>query len=104
MVLKPDGHIYSLTYSLHENQFIREVNILSPAEIYERIKDGDFPQIKYNALVQEEDLIIKKGDQIEIESIELSYMYDTKGFYQPIYNVSGKFNDNDWFTLIQARK
>lgn len=102
--LKPDGHIYSLTYSLHENQFIREVNILSPAEIYERIKDGDFPQIKYNALVQEEDLIIKKGDQIEIESIELSYMYDTKGFYQPIYNVSGKFNDNDWFTLIQARK
>ncbi|QPA57136.1 VanZ family protein [Lysinibacillus sphaericus] len=102
--LKPDGHVYSLTYSLHENQFIREVNILSPTEVYERIKEGDFPQIKYNALVQEEDLIIKKGDHIEIDSIELSYMYDTKGFYQPIYNVAGKFNGNDWFTLIQARK
>lgn len=102
--LKPDGHVYSLTYSLHENQFIREVNILSPTEVYERIKEGDFPQIKYNALVQEEDLIIKNGDHIEIDSIELSYMYDTKGFYQPIYNVAGKFNGNDWFTLIQARK
>ncbi|WP_286925296.1 MULTISPECIES: VanZ family protein [Lysinibacillus] len=102
--LKQDGHVYSIAYSLHENQFIREVDILSPAEVYERVKNGEFPQIKYNALVQEEDLVIKKGDQIEIESIELSHMYDTKGFYQPIYNVSGKFNGNDWFTLIQASK
>jgi len=102
--LKQDGRVYSLAYSLHKNQFIREVNILSPSEVYERIKRGEFPQIKYNALVQEEDLIIKKGDQIEIESIELSHMYDTKGYYQPIYEVSGKFNGNEWFTLIQARK
>lgn len=102
--LKQDGGVYSLAYNLHENQYIREVDILSPTEVYERIKKGEFPQIKYNALVQEEDLVIKKGDQLEIESIELSHMYDTKGFYQPIYNVSGKFNGNDWFTLIQARK
>lgn len=102
--LKQDGRVYSLAYSLHKNQFIREVNILSPSEVYERIKRGEFPQIKYNALVQEEDLIIKKGDQIEIESIELSHMYDTKGYYQPIYEVSGKFNGNEWFTLIQAGK
>jgi len=102
--LKPDGILYSLTYSLKKNQFIREVKILSPTEVYERIKNGEFPQIKYNALVKEEELIIKKGDQIDIELIELSYMYDTKGFYQPIYRVSGKFNGNNWFTLIQARK
>lgn len=102
--LKSDGSLYSLTYSLKKNQFIREVNILSPAEVYERIKNGEFPQIKYNALVKEEELIIKKDDQLNIELIELSYMYDTKGFYQPIYRVSGKLNGNNWFTLIQARK
>lgn len=102
--LKQDGSVYSLAYNLNQNQFIREVNTLSPAEVYERIKNGDFPQIKYNALVTEEELIIKKGDQLDIESIEPSYMYDTKGFYQPIYRVSGKFNGKNWFTLIQARK
>lgn len=102
--LKPDGSVYSLSYNLHKNQFIREVNILSFAEVYERIKNGEFPQIKYNALVQEEELIIKKGDQLDLELIELTYMYDTKDFYQPVYRVSGTFNGKSWFTLIQARK
>ncbi|WP_255505068.1 VanZ family protein [Lysinibacillus sphaericus] len=102
--LKQDGSVSSLAYNIHMNQFKREVNILSPAEVYERIKNGEFPQIKYNALVNEEDLVIKKGDQLAIELIELSYMYDTKDFYQPIYRVSGKYNGNDWFTLIQARR
>jgi len=102
--LKQDGSVSSLAYNIHMNEFKREVNILSPAEVYERIKNGEFPQIKYNALVNEEDLVIKKGDQLDIELIELSYMYDTKDFYQPIYRVSGKYNGNDWFTLIQARR
>lgn len=102
--LKPDGSVYSLSYNLHKNQFIREVNILSFAEVYERIKNGEFPQIKYNALVKEEELIIKKGDQLDVELIELSYMYDTKDFYQPVYRVSGTFNGKSWFTLIQAKK
>lgn len=102
--LKQDGSVSSLAYNIHMNEFKREVNILSPAEVYERIKNGEFPQIKYNALVNEEDLVIKKGDQLDIELIELSYMYDTKDFYQPIYRVSGKYNGNDWYTLIQARR
>ena len=59
--LKPDGSVYALSYSLHQHQLIREVNILSPAEVYERIKNGDFPQIKFNALVTDEELLIKKA-------------------------------------------
>ena len=102
--LKPDGDVYSLSSNLRNHQFIKEVNILSPAEIFERIKNGEFPQIKYNALVTDEELTIKKGDQLSIELIELTHMYDTKGFYQPVYNVSGTLNGKSWFTLIQARK
>lgn len=102
--LKPDGDIYSLSSNLRNHQFIKEVNILSPTEVYERIKNGEFPQIKYNALVTDEELTIKKGDQLSIELIELTHMYDTKGFYQPVYNVSGTLNGKSWFTLIQARK
>ncbi|WP_036117090.1 VanZ family protein [Lysinibacillus sphaericus] len=102
--LKPDGDVYSLSSNLRNHQFIAEVNILSPTEVYERIKNGEFPQIKYNALVTDEELTIKKGDQLSIELIELTHMYDTKGFYQPVYNVSGTLNGKSWFTLIQARK
>ncbi|MEE3806365.1 VanZ family protein [Lysinibacillus fusiformis] len=102
--LKPDGDVYSLSSNLRNHQFIAEVNILSPTEVYERIKNGEFSQIKYNALVTDEELTIKKGDQLSIELIELTHMYDTKGFYQPVYNVSGTLNGKSWFTLIQARK
>lgn len=102
--LKPDGDVYSLSSNLRNHQFITEVNILSPTEVYERIKNGEFPQIKYNALVTDEELTIKKGDQLSIELIELTHMYDTKGFYQPVYNVYGTLNGKSWFTLIQARK
>lgn len=81
--LKPDGHIYSLTYSLHENQFIREVNIQSPTEIYERIKEGDFPQIKYNALVQEEDLIIKKETKLKLNRLSFPICMIQKASISP---------------------
>ncbi len=103
--LKQDGSIYSISNSLQENQFLKEVDILSPAEVYERIKNGEFPQIKRNAILTYDQLVIKKGDQLDITGIELSFMYDTKNFYQPVYIVNGVFNgDSNWFTLIQARR
>ncbi|WP_339218220.1 VanZ family protein [Paenibacillus sp. FSL W7-1332] len=103
--LKQDGSIYSINNGIQENQFIKEVDILSPAEVYERIKDGEFPQIKRNAILKPDQLVIKKGDQLDITGIELTFIYDTKGFYQPVYRVHGVFNgDSDWFTLIQARR
>ncbi|MGE7822802.1 VanZ family protein [Paenibacillus sp. NPDC093718] len=50
--LKQDGNIYSIDNGLQENQLIKEVDILSPAEVYERIKNGEFPQIKRNAVLK----------------------------------------------------
>lgn len=103
--LKQDGSIYSINNGLLENQLIKEVDILSPAEVYERIKDGEFPQIKRNAVLKPDQLVIKKGDRLDITEIELTFIYDTKGFYQPVYRVHGVFNgDTNWFTLIQARR
>lgn len=103
--LKQDGSIYSIDSGLQENRFIKEVDILSPAEVYERIQNGEFPQIKRNAILTQDQLVIKKGDQLDITGIELSFIYDTKNFYQPVYRVDGVFNgDSNWFTLIQARR
>ncbi|MCR8642938.1 VanZ family protein [Paenibacillus sp. N1-5-1-14] len=103
--LKQDGSIYLINNMLHESQFVKKVDILSPAEVYERIKNGQFPQLVRNAILKPDQLVIKKGDQLELTGIELSFIYDTKNFYQPIYRVSGVFNgDSNWFTLIQARR
>lgn len=103
--LKQDGSMYSLNNWLKENHFIREVDILSPAEVYERIRNGEFPQLQRNAILKPDQLVIKKGDQLDITGIELTFTYDTKDFYQPVYRVYGIFNgDSNWFTLIQARR
>ncbi|MFG1731564.1 VanZ family protein [Paenibacillus sp. 843] len=105
LALKQDGTIYSINNGLQENQFMKEVDIRSPAEVYERIKNGEFPQIKRNAILKPDQLVIKKGDRLDITGIELSFIYDTKNFYQPVYRVNGVFNgDTNWFTLIQARR
>ncbi|MET4559650.1 glycopeptide antibiotics resistance protein [Lysinibacillus parviboronicapiens] len=103
--LKKDGSIYAVSYGLQEHHFIREVDILTPKDVYERIKKGEFPLIKRNAILTPDMMVIKKGDKLEITGMELTFMYDTKEFYQPVYRVSGIFNgDSDWFTLIQARR
>ncbi|WP_369435897.1 VanZ family protein [Lysinibacillus fusiformis] len=103
--LKKDGSIYSVSYELQEHHFIREMDILSPKDVYERIKKGEFPLIKRNAILTPDMLVIKKGDKLEVTGMELTFMYDTKEFYQPVYRVSGIFNgDSNWYTLIQAQR
>lgn len=39
---------------------------------------------------------------MEIEDIILSYMLDTKGFYQPIYNFISKVNGENIIISIPA--
>ena len=48
----------------------------------------------------------QKGDVLYIEECELTYIYDTKGFYQPVYQFSGYINNKDhlWICEIPAVK
>lgn len=105
LTLKQDGRLNSLSYGLRKHQYVRDVAILTPAEAYERIREGKFPLLKRNALLTHDQLVIHQGDRLDITRIELTHMYDTKGFYQPVYRIYGNFNgDANWFTLIQASK
>jgi glycopeptide antibiotics resistance protein len=102
--LKKDGSIYAIKSGIQYNQFVRTIDLLSPAEVYKRIEDGKFQQIQRNALLTKDQLKIKKGDHLEIKGIELTFMYDSKDFYRPVYQVVGIYNgDPNWFTLIDAR-
>lgn len=46
------------------------------------------------------------GDVVHATGCELRYLYDTKGFYQPVYAFGGYLNDpeNLWSCSIPALK
>ncbi|WP_405113240.1 VanZ family protein [Paenibacillus sp. FSL K6-1217] len=81
-----------LFYAMNENKYVRKVEIISPAQAYEEVLQGNFNM--YNDL--------KKGDLLRIEQVELVYTYDSKGYYQPVYNFIGTVNGEDWETQIPA--
>lgn len=84
----------SLNYFMTENKYIRKINIISPAEAYKDIVKGDFEI--YNNL--------KKGDVLQVNEYELTYIHDSKGYYQPVYQFIGELNGEYWEALIPAVK
>ncbi|MED0964040.1 VanZ family protein [Bacillus paramycoides] len=82
-----------ITKKLH----IRDVEILSPKEAFQKLKQGDFDPI----------ISFKAGDTLVITDYNIDYYADTKGFSQPIYVFQVRINDNDkngWSQPISARK
>ncbi|WP_433583180.1 VanZ family protein [Paenibacillus amylolyticus] len=82
----------NLLYSMNKNIYVRVVDIISPAEAYEEIPKGNFSI--YNNL--------KKGDKLSVNKYELTYTYDSKGYYQPVYRFEGEINGENWDALIPA--
>ncbi|NUU79065.1 VanZ family protein [Paenibacillus xylanilyticus] len=83
-----------LFYSMNKNAYIRTVDVESPAKAYEEILKGNFSI--YNDL--------KAGDELIVKGYELTYTYDSKGYYQPVYQFEGTVNGAEWSTLIPAMK
>ena len=52
---------------------------------------------KFNILYRSQDI-----SKIEVQDINLSYMLDTKGFYQPIYKINARIDGEDGAILIPA--
>ncbi|KNY25394.1 VanZ family protein [Pseudobacteroides cellulosolvens] len=87
------GFVRSIRHGVYENSFVRNVDIISPQSAYEKILKGNF--------YDWEDV---PGGKIEINDIKISYLYDTKGFYQPVYEFKGILNGREWNTCIAAMK
>lgn len=85
------GDIQNLYYELTDNKYIRDIEIISPKDAFEEIKNGNF--YSYNPY--------NFGDEIQITNFEISYMYDSKGYYQPVYKFTGSVNgEEDTFSAI----
>lgn len=85
------GKIQNLYYELTDNKYVRDIEIISPQDAFEAIKKGNF--YSYNPF--------NPGDEIQITDFEISYMYDSKGYYQPVYQFTGAVNgEKDMFSAI----
>lgn len=91
-----DNEIASLDYAIIYNKYINEDNIISVNDAYNKLLKGNFNQ--YNSF--------KKGDQLYIDEYSLDYVYDSKGYYRPVYIFKGYINnkDNAWECKISALK
>lgn len=97
-----DGNISCEYYSdqtikiLHNNLItynkVREVAIISGQEAYEKILAG-----KFNMHTPDDGI-----ESIEIHHVELDYLLDTKGYYQPVYAFHSMVDGNETTILIPA--
>ena len=83
-------------YGIKNNKYIRDIEIISPKEAFEKVKKGNF--YSYNPY--------NSGDEIKITDYQVDYIYDSKGYYQPVYKFIGSVNgEEDTFSaLIPASK
>lgn len=88
--------IASFDYLASYNRFVGQEEIISLEEAYQQVLDGNFEQ--YNPF--------EKGDTLYIEDWNMNYVYDTKGYYRPVYQFSGYINEKDYFweCIISALK
>lgn len=93
--LDESGALGSFYYQICWNEYAATEPILSAEEAYAQVKAGNFQQY----------LPFQPGDQLYVEECTLTYLYDTKGFYQPVYQFSGYINDqeNTWSCMVPAR-
>lgn len=88
------GSLSNFSYLINWNEYAATEDIISESQAFEQIKDGNFEQY----------VPFQLGDSLYINKCELTYMYDTKGFYQPVYEFSGYINNrkNLWAARIPA--
>jgi glycopeptide antibiotics resistance protein len=86
-----DESIKDISNNIIRYKKVKDVSIKSKEEAYKELKQG-----KFN-LYKSEDV-----KAIEVDNINLSYMLDTKGFYQPVYSFESRIDGRDVIISIPA--
>lgn len=92
--VKESGNLSNFYYQICWNEYVATENIISESEAYAQVKQGNFDQY----------VPFQPGDTLCVNACEVTYVYDTKGFYQPVYQFSGYINDKEnlWVCSIPA--
>lgn len=92
--LDESGLLADFFYQITWNEYVCTESIISEKEAYEQVQQGKFEQY----------VPFRPEDTLHITGCKLEYRYDTKGFYQPVYEFSGYINssENLWVCQIPA--
>lgn len=92
--LHESGAPVNFFYQVTWNRYVATEKLISQTQALEQVQKGNFEQY----------VPFQTGDMLHITNCELTYVYDTKGFYQPVYEFSGYLNqkDNLWTCRIPA--
>lgn len=85
----------SILYAISDNKATGKTQIISEKQAYDALLDGEFSLFTP----------LQEGDRLMVNEIRLTYAYDTKGYYRPVYEFTGTVNDeadNSAIILIQA--
>jgi glycopeptide antibiotics resistance protein len=84
----------SMHYGISWNEYVATEEIISPKAAFKQVENGNFEQY----------VSFQQGDILWVKEWKLTYVYDTKGFYQPVYRFTGYINneDNSWECQIPA--
>lgn len=83
-----------ILFDISDNKMVAKKQLISQQQAYNLLVKGEFST--YNPL--------QKGDTLTIKNVRLTYTYDTKGYYQPVYVFTCNVNDQDYLieVLISA--
>ena len=88
------GALANFFYQITWNEYVSTEELISESQAFAQVKEGNFDQY----------VPFQKGDTLYIDSCERTYLYDTKGFYQPVFAFSGYINhpENLWICRIPS--
>ena len=75
-----------ILFQISDNEMVTKKQLISQQQAYEVLVNGEFST--YEPL--------QKGDTLTITEVRLTYTYDTKGYYQPVYVFTISVNDSDF--------
>ncbi|MFJ7934971.1 VanZ family protein [Sporosarcina sp. NPDC096371] len=75
-----------ILFDISDNEMVTKKQLISQQQAYEVLLNGEFST--YEPL--------QKGDTLTITNVRLTYTYDTKGYYQPVYVFTSRVNDSDY--------
>lgn len=90
-----DNELKDISNYIKQYEWVTEVEIISSEEVYNKICNGDFSMYQIYKL---------ENSTIEISTISIEYLIDSKGFYQPVYIVNINSEDMADFIFIPALK
>ncbi|WP_367924276.1 VanZ family protein [uncultured Ruthenibacterium sp.] len=88
------GALANFFYQITWNEYVKTEKMISENQAYMQVESGNFKQY----------VPFQSGDILYINQCKLNYLYDTKGFYQPVYEFRGYINssENLWVGQIPA--